>query len=243
MGGYAMRPAAIVYFEQEGNNNLQDVIRTLKKQLKKREELRTKKIVIFTAFGEGPLLAYNALSNLVGNYEPTMIAVTFPPDFSVSRQGERISPRISDRLLKFFDGVGITVITTRLPFDKIKGAAANNADLDLIAKVLRLFGGGLTQCIQAALQACDAGKVCSGEQVIAVTGDWAVLLTASTTSNFLEREGGMEINEIFCRPRNLNIARRPIKNSKMIDAQRTLELAKPERRRLDTGNEEREYEQ
>ena len=46
----------------------------------------------------------------------------------------------------------------------------------------------------------------AGEQVIALSGDCAALFTASTTAKFLSREG-VSINEIFCKARNLTIAR------------------------------------
>jgi hypothetical protein len=196
--------AQIVYFEREGRENLAEVLRVLKKNLRKREELRALKIVIFTAEGQGPALAYNVL----GQYDPKLIAVTFPLDFAVKTpNGERYYPRISAKVMRFLGGVGVVVVPpARLPFDSIEGVDFHNQQMKLFKDVISLFGGSLTLCIQAVLRACDAGEVVPGERVIAMTGDSAAIITASTTAKFLTVEG-MSVNEILCKSRNLTIAR------------------------------------
>jgi hypothetical protein len=194
---------SIVYFEREGRENLSEVIRIVKRAFKKRVDLRSSKIVVFTAIGQGAAMAYNILEE----YEPTIIAVTFPLDFSIPRGDKRFFPRIPEKLQAFFDALKIKVITTRLPFDEIDGAVEHNAQMKMIKDVLSLFGGSFPQCIQAVLQACDAGAIVPGEKVISITGDVAAVITASTTRAFLSREAGLVISEILCKPRNLNIAR------------------------------------
>ena len=197
------RGSQIVYFEREGRDNLVEVIRVVKRALKKREELRSFKLVIFTAAGEGPWHAYNQLAE----YEPRIIAVTFPIDFSVKRGDERVFPRISPKLKKFFDGVGVTVVSPApLPWDLIEGMELHNQQMKTVKAAITLFGGGFTMCIQAVLRACDGGHVESGERVIAVSGDCAALITAATSRKFLGSEG-LTVHEIFCKPRNFNIAR------------------------------------
>lgn len=156
-----------------------------------------------TAIGEGPALAHNLLQQ----FDPKIIAVTFPPNFFVQRGEERIYPRIPPKVQAFFDGVGIKVVTGRLPFDQIEGALAHNEQMRLIRDVLGVFGGSFSLSIQAVLQACDVGAVEIGEQVVAIAGDSASLMTASTTAKFLSRQGGLAVNEIFCKPRNLNVIR------------------------------------
>jgi hypothetical protein len=194
---------SIFYFEREGRENWQHVLRLVKHAFRRRSEIRTCKVVIFTAIGEGPALAYNILQE----WDPKIVAVTFPPDFVVVRDGQNVSPRIFPKAKAFFDGVGIPVVTSRLPFQKIEGAEIHNQQMKLIADVLTLFGGSFSLGIQAVLQACDHGLIEIGEKVIAVTGDSAAIITASTTSKFLTREEGLVVNEILCKPRNLTIAR------------------------------------
>ena len=195
----------ILYFEHEGRENLPQVLRSVKRAVTKRQELRALKYVIFTSTGEGPALAYAQLHE----YEPRIIAVTFPPDFSVTRGQERFTPNVSDKLRAFFQGINIEVITDRLPFDRIEGMPINNEQMQVVTEVLSIFGGGFALGIQAVLSACDHGKVAVGERVIALTGDTAALVTASNTRKFLSKDGGLVVNEILCKPRNLTISRSP----------------------------------
>ena len=196
----------IIYFEREGRENLTQVLRALKKALTKRPELRSLKIVMLTANGEGPALAYARLAD----FEPHVIAVTFPPGYSVKRGEEIVKPEIPEKLRIFFQAVGFKIITARLPFDPIANADHHNADMRLIQNVLRMFGGGFHLCVQAVLSACDHGELALGERVIAVTGDIAAIITASTTEKFLSAAEGLAINEILCKPRNLTLTRKEV---------------------------------
>lgn len=199
-------PSQIVYFESEGREgNLQQVIRVIKKFLKKRDELRPLKLVIFTARGEGPMIAYKELMT----YSPKIVAVTFPLDFSIKdpNSEDRYFPRIPEQVKKFFAGVGITVISPApLPLDSIEGLEGHNQEAKVVKDAIALFGGGFTNCVQAVLRACDAGEIMPGERVIAMSGDCAAIITASTAKKFLTPEG-LAIHEILCKPRNFTIAR------------------------------------
>ncbi len=209
------KSSSILYFEHEGRENLPQVLRTVRRAVNRRPELRTLKYVIFTSTGEGPALAYSQLHE----YDPRIIAVTFPPDFSVMRGQTRVSPRISEKLCAFFQGINIEVITDRLPFDRIDGMQAHNEQMQVVADVLAVFGGGFALGIQAVLSACDHGEIAIGEKVIALTGDTAAIITASNTRKFLSKDGGLVINEILCKPRNLTISRSP--KPKIVDVPST----------------------
>src|SRR5579872_4104284 len=160
----------IVYFDHEGNDNVAEVVRVIKKSLKRRKELHLLKLVIFTAEGQGPWLAYNQLSNL--DFEVHIVAVTFPVDFSVKRGDGRSYPRIPPKVMKFFNGVGITVVSPApLAFDSIEGLDQRNQQLKAVKDAITLFGGGFNLCVQAVLRACDADVIKIGERVIAMAGD------------------------------------------------------------------------
>jgi hypothetical protein len=197
------KSSSIIYFEREGRENLAQVLRVVKRSLRRRPELRNVKLVIFTAEGEGPALAFSQLQQ----FEPQIVAVTFPPDFFVKQGKGNYHPRIHAKVRKFFDGVGVKVITGRLPFDQIEGADDHNQQMELIRKVLSIIGGSVPLAIQAVLQACDGGAVEVGERVISITGDSALIVTASTTRKFLSRDGGLVVNEILCKPQNMNITK------------------------------------
>ena len=201
------RTYKIQTFEREGRENLAAVIKNVKNYLK---GLITNgipyptRIVFFTLQGEGPMLAYNQLSEL----ELTIIAVTFPLTYSIVREDKSIyRPEIPDKVQKFFKGVGIPVLRGRLPFDDMGGADSHNKEMGMLKNALSLFGGSIPLAIQAVLQATDNGHIPQGEEVIAVTADTALLVTASTTRDFLSKTCGLVVNEIICKPRNFNISR------------------------------------
>jgi hypothetical protein len=197
--------APISYFESEGRDNLEEVLKVVKRVLKTREDLRHLKIVIFTSQGRGPALAYNQL----GEYSPKIVAVTFPLGFSVKdANGDLYCPRISDPINKFFKGVEIDVVVPpRLPFDLIDGLDGHNQQMNLIRKTIAMFGLGFELCVQAVMCACDAGYVELGEPVIVFSGDTAGLFIASSTAHFLNPQRGVSIQEIFCKPRRFTISR------------------------------------
>jgi hypothetical protein len=180
------------------------VLKVVRNRLSRKPELRNLKIVIFTAYGEGPARAFKMFEE----YDPKIIAVTCPPDFTVKHEDHIYKPQIDPKLRKFFDGVGITVLTGRLPFDAIEGMDAHNREVQVVRNALSIFGGGVVPCLQAVLQSCDMGTVEVGEKVIAISGDWAVLMTASTTSAAFGREHGVSINEIFCKPNTFDLCRK-----------------------------------
>jgi hypothetical protein len=196
---------SITYFGEEGRENMISVLGVIRRRMKKQPHLRRLKLVIFTAYGEGPARAYNMLQE----FEPQIIAVTCPPDFTVKHGDETYAPKIEPKLRKFFDGVGIRVLTGRLPFDRIDGMEGHNHEMQLLRDALSIFGGGIVPCVQAVMQACDMGAVEIGEQVIAMSGDWAVLMTASNTRSVFTREKGIAVNEIFCKPSKFDICRIP----------------------------------
>jgi hypothetical protein len=199
--------ASIVYFDAEGRQNIDKVLGVVKRQLKRREELRSLKLVIFTAEGQGPALAYSRLRE----FRPRIIAVTFPLDFSVAQpnNNERHFPKIADEIRDFFRGVKIEVVVPpSLPFDMIDGLDGHNQQVEVVRKTIAIFGSGFGLCIQAVLRACDTGLIQEGESVIAMSGDTAALFVASTTKHFLNKGNGLEVQEIFCKPRRLTISRR-----------------------------------
>jgi hypothetical protein len=206
--------SAVVYFEHEGRQNLPHVINTVKRAFEKRDDIRNCKIVIFTAAGEGPALVYNKFKQ----FSPKIIAVTFPPGFSVRRKDEdgnnvEVSVGVSEQLRRFFDGVGVTVLSSRLPFEGFDGADTIKRQMKLMSDVLSLFGGGFSLCVQAVLQACDMGAVDIGEKVVAMSGDCAAVVTASNTAKFLSSDRGLSINEILCKPKNLSIVRKTVQKT------------------------------
>lgn len=224
-----MRSHRIHYFDSEGRDNLPSVIKYVKAYLKTfRLQTgdtiagRPNKIVCMTFRGEGPLLAYHELVD----EEVTIIAVLFPSTYRVVSKDTVTSSEIPEKVRKFFNGVDVRVIQTRLPFDEITGAESHNKEMSTLKKTLSVFGGSIPLAIQAVLQATDSGEVCSGEQVVAITSDTALVVTASTTKDFLSPTAGLQVNEIICKPRQFTIAR-PAPKAAEISSPPPSQTAKP----------------
>jgi hypothetical protein len=150
------------------------------------------------------MMAYNQLSGL----NMQIVAVTFPPHYSIKlSDGTKFFPVIPDKVKKFFAGVEIPIITSRLPFDEIEGVELQNKEMAALRNSIAIFGGSMPLAVQAVLQATDHGLLEIGDEVIAVTADTAVLITASTTQRFLNKECGLMVNEIICKPRNFTVSR------------------------------------
>ena len=203
------KPRKVQYFESEGRENLHLVIKSIKAFLRSPDDQGVplpKKIVFMTREGEGPTLAHSQLQD----EDLKIIAVTFPRHYAGRRPDNSVfMPEISEKVQRFFKAFDIPIITSRLPFDDIMGADAHNREMSLLRGTLAIFGGSIPLAIQAVLQAADAGLVDIGEQVIAATGDTALLVTASTTSLFLSKDSrGLVVNEIICKPRSFNVTRK-----------------------------------
>lgn len=186
------------YFYEDGRANLTDVLKFVHQSMKRRAELRDLKVVFLTAFGEGPVLAVRMLREL----HPKMIAVTFPPTTLVSTSDGRqvAAPKMSDEVAKFLRAMDVTLIQGRLPFDLVAGVDGHNSSVTLIQKLYEGFGRSFPLCIQAVLQACDAGAISEGEDVIAITGDCAALICAAPTSRFLQQGSCFMVREFICKP-------------------------------------------
>jgi hypothetical protein len=207
MGESMNRGYKVQAFDREGRDNLPSVIKNVKNYMRglmNNGIPYPSKIVFFTLKGEGPMLAYNQLSGL----EVTIIAVTFPSTYTVAlKDGGTYTPEIPEKVRKFFAGVEIPIVRARLPFDEITGAEFHNKEMTLIKSALAVFGGSMSLAIQSVLQATDSGLIPAGEEVIAITSDTALLVTASTTRDFLNPKCGLIVNEIICKPRNFTISR------------------------------------
>jgi hypothetical protein len=199
----------VQYFGSEGRENLSSVIKAIKLFMNatlSQGFAIPQKIVFLTREGEGPMLAHSQFQS----QGVKIIAVTFPRHYAAKRADNSIfMPEIPDKIQRFFRAFEIPIITNRLPFDNIEGADGHNREMSLIRDALGLFGGSIPLAIQAVLQATDAGYVNIGEQVIAATGDAALLVTASTTRLFLRKDNrGFAVNEIICKPRSLTMTRK-----------------------------------
>jgi len=196
---------SITYFLQEGRDNLRECLK-IAFQVAKKQHIE--KIVVFTARGDGILLALDNLCALEEYKGIKLVAVTFSPARVFTKDGQPLEVRISDEAERAMKERDIPIVRAHLPFDPIappfKDRGVLAQDLSLVESALNIFGGGMSLCVQAVILACDAGVVGLGEHVIAMTSDTAVLVQAAPTARMLRE---LTIREILCKPAILSIGR------------------------------------
>jgi hypothetical protein len=108
---------------------------------------------------------------------------------------------------------GGTVLFSTMPFhtinDVIRKKIGSSA-LTLIADALRMMGQGTKVCVEIVSMACDAGKVESGKDVIAVTGtgrgaDTVLLIKSANSRRFFD----MKIVDVIAKPHTFRRFRPP----------------------------------
>jgi uncharacterized protein len=195
------------YFLQEGRENLDE---TLAIAFRAAKQHNIRKVVIFTAEGEGVRIAVENYLPLPEYQYIALVAVTFPQGKGFTNAGkEPIDVDISSENQKLFAARGIPLVRGHLPFDPIaphfKNRGVLGQDLSLIGDALDMFCGSMSLCVQAVLLACDAREVDIGEHVIAMTSDTSILAQATCTRKMLSE---FVIREILCKPAILNIGRK-----------------------------------
>ena len=193
MGVKGFTTSGITYFDVDGRSNLRQVLRLVQRARSKRADLTNLKVVFLTGFCEGPLLA----TRIFKENRPKMIAVTFPPTTKIGEKDYVIAPEV----LAYLRAMDVDIVSNRLPFDGFDGTTVVDQQMRLLKSTLGIFGRSMPLCVQAVLQACDVGLILEGETVIAITGDMAAIVNASTTVSFLAPNSAFSINEFICKPR------------------------------------------
>jgi uncharacterized protein len=198
--------AQTTYFLQEGRENLDDC---LKIAFQAAVEQRIAKLVIFTGYGEG---VKRAIENFWTQQEYArvgLVAVTFPAGKTFTDSNNKpYEASIDASIQALMDAHNIPLVRAHLPFDAVEPGAAQKTTVgrgfNLLGETLNMFCGSMSLCVQAIALACDAGQVDSGEHVIALTSDTAILARAAATRKMLSQ---LVIREILCKPAILTIGR------------------------------------
>ena len=183
-------------FDEEGAHNLAECSLLA---LKAAVESEATTLVIFTAAGDGVLKAIE-----LGQTDPAfgrirLIAVSFPP----SRVPEG-QPKIDSAK---FEDIGVPVVIAHLPFTPLTSAADKDGQRSRLRDILNIFGGGLALCVQAVTMACDAGKIEPGERVVAMSGDTAIVVLATSTEHMFDPTRGLVVERIVCKADRYAISR------------------------------------
>jgi hypothetical protein len=166
-------------------------------------------VVIFTGTGEGPLYA---VQNLATEYPIGQVVAVTPPSGRAyladprDKESGVVRAGLAPPLRAFLQEMGVFVVSAHQPFKAVAGASGSPwANVDA---ALSILGGGAPLCVQAALVACDAGAVLTGERIVVATADTAISMVASRTDMFLSQTEGLLIEHVICRPRRYDISKR-----------------------------------
>jgi len=192
------------------------------------EREAVEKIVMFTATGEGPLLA---AKEFLPRYPSVLVVAVTPPVgrayASPDQPGQLVGAGIIGERRQFLTDLGIPIVAAHLPFKEVYTGhdSERRSEWSRVAEALSIFGGGLPLAVQAVLMATDAGELEPRERVIAMTADTAITVRASRTETFLSPFEGLLIEHIICRPMRFDISKP--KHTLFRPAQQQLELPRP----------------
>lgn len=185
----------ITYFEQQGNDYTDDLIKAVKDKIEATDDIN--RILIASSTGESALKLYGALEG----EDLEIINVTHHMGFSAPNESD-----ISDDMIKKLEDCGIT---THCGLHAFSGAArgvtnkyGGYSPLDVVADTLRMFSHGVKVAAEISIMACDAGLVPAGEKIIAIGGrghgvDTAVILTPVNSKNLFD----LQFHEIIAMPK------------------------------------------
>lgn len=184
----------VVYFDEEGKQNTDEVIELVKERLRKYEDINY--VVVASASGESAL----KLADEVGkNVE--IINVTHHAGFN-EPNGLDISQEMLDKLnekgVYTFIGSHALSGVGRGITNKFGGVNPT----EIIAETLRMFSHGIKVCGEISIMVADAGLIPVDEEIIAVGGrasglDSAAVISPANMTNVFD----LKFHEIICMPR------------------------------------------
>lgn len=185
----------ITYFEKQGNDYTDDLIKAVKDKLDATDEI--KRILIASSTGESALKLYGAIDN----DDIEIINVTHHMGFSGPNESD-----ISDDMIKKLEDCGIKTYFGSHAFSGAARGVTNKyggySPLDVVADTLRMFSHGIKVAAEISIMASDAGLVPVGEKIIAIGGrghgvDTAVILTPVNAKNLFD----LQFHEIIAMPK------------------------------------------
>ena len=186
----------ITYFEEQGNDYTDDLIKAVKDKLDSSGDI--KRILIASSTGESALKLYGALDD----EDIEIINVTQHMGFKEDNVAD-----ISDEMIKKLEDVGIKTYIGAHAFSGAARGVTNKyggfAPLDVVADTLRMFCHCIKLSAEISIMAADAGLVPVGEKIIAIGGrghgvDTAVILTPVNAKNLFD----LKFHEIIAMPKD-----------------------------------------
>jgi hypothetical protein len=184
--------ARIVYFDEPGRQNTDEVLRLAKTRA---AELGIKTVLVASTTGDTAVRAMKV-------FEGSRIAVVS----HFTGMKEPNTQEFSEENRRKIIDAGGSVLTATHTFSGLGGAMRKKFRMYLfeetVANTLRLFGQGMKVVCEITLMAADAGMVRTDEDIIAIGGtgrgaDTAVVLRPVNSEDFFD----LKVREILCKPR------------------------------------------
>ncbi|HDM32205.1 MAG TPA: hypothetical protein ENG28_00315 [Deltaproteobacteria bacterium] len=181
-------------FDNPGEDNTGDCVNVVRDAVKKK---KYRHVVVASTRGKTAMAFYNALKGLDVN----LVIVTHSVGFKGPNIDE-FDPKVREMLGK----KGIPIHTGTILSHSIEKSLMDNFNgiypAFIIANTLRIFGQGTKVACEIVMEACDAGLVPEGEEVLSIGGtaigsDTVLLIRSRPSKRFLD----LDVLEILARPR------------------------------------------
>jgi len=178
-----------MYWEKSGAHNTQQ---TIELALKTAEKRGIRDIVVASSCGKTASLLADKAANIV--------CVTYASGFSEPGKS-MMMPEVKAELIR----QGIPVLsTTHVLSGAERGISRKFGGIypvEIMAGTLRMFGQGVTVCVEVSTMALDAGLIPYGQEIIAIAGsgegaDTAIIIRPSHAASIFDTY----IAEIICKP-------------------------------------------
>ena len=189
----------ITYFLKEGRVNMD---KTLQLSFDAAQEYGIEHIVIYSALGAGVVKAIDDYLSKDQYSDINLIVAAFPRNTRLA-DGTIVDFPVS--LKRRLRKLSIPIVRlTKKNFTQVivKGSGINFRKIKLVSS---MFGGSFPLCIEGAIAACEKGAIQSGTCVVSMSGDTAIIVTASNLQYF---PGMFAIREILCKPVLMDITRK-----------------------------------
>ena len=181
----------IVYFDETGGNNTEEVFRIAKKRAK---ELGIQTVVVATVSGKTGVRATEVFEGM------KVVAVTLPAGFW-KPDTQKLTKKNQQKIV----ANGGFILTTTPLFGGICRPMQEKFNTHTIgttiADALRLLGHGMKVAIEISVMAADAGLVRTDENIVVIAGtgvgaDYAIVLKPVNSNDFFD----LKVREIICKP-------------------------------------------
>ena len=185
----------ITYFENEGNDYTDDLIKAVNDKIDASDDI--KRIIVASSTGKSALKLYEGIEKQI-----EIINVTHHMGFSNPNEAD-----ISNKMIKELEKVGIKTYIGAHAFSGAARGVTNKyggySPLDVVADTLRMFSHGIKVAAEISVMAADAGMIPVGEKIIAIGGrgkgiDSAVILTPVNAKDLFD----LKFHEIIAMPKD-----------------------------------------